>query len=312
MNPSNVVVWWHPSAELVSSFASFAQQKDHKMLDLGPGWLREVRQQVTPSFAREASRLFDGEAGKQVHQVVLPLVRATPDGLDVAAFLDWAEGLPIGDLYERIVPLLPEGRGSGLLRDLGSLRDRYVRLLRTWNDSYFRHVDPALLAGLAAERESMAARVGTMPDVDLVELATHGIRLEPPFDAQAIVLVPQWHDRPYNDHLKLHELTLLMYPAEVVPTPDGEPPTTLRRITAALSDPSRLRILRLLSGGTRSLTEVARELGLAQSTVHHHLIALRAAGLTRTHYSSGTNRYSLRPGALDQIGAELRAFLSVD
>ena len=312
MAPSKVVVWWSPAAELVASFAAFAQRKDHKMLDLGPEWLRSVRQQVTPAFVREAVQLFESEVGKQFHDLLAPLLRAAPPTAhEPEAFLDWAASLAVGNLYERIVPLVPEGRVATLPRDLGSARDRHVRLLRTWHEAYFRGVDPELLVGLAAERDAMAARVGTMPDGDLVELATNGIRLEPPLDGFGVVLVPQYHDRPYNEHIHLHELTVFLYPADVLPTPPGEPPASLRRLTAALADPSRLRILRYLATGTRSLTEVAREIGLAQSTVHHHLVALRAAGLTRTHYGAGANRYSLRPGALDAVGAELRAFLNV-
>ena len=72
------------------------------------------------------------------------------------------------------------------------------------------------------------------------------------------------------------------------------------RLTHALSDESRLRMLRFVADGPCTLTEVARFIGLSQPTVHHHLVQLRAAGLVRVHFAvSGPSRYSLRPHALD-------------
>src|SRR5262245_13336432 len=126
MATSSIVVWWASSVELVASFAAFAQRKDHKMLELGPGWLKDVRQQVTPAFAREASQLFESDTGKQFHHLVVPLLRTAPVG-DAAGFLDWLGDLAVGELYERLVPLAPEGRAPTLPRDLGGTRDRFAR-----------------------------------------------------------------------------------------------------------------------------------------------------------------------------------------
>src|SRR5579884_3130869 len=304
-----VSAFWSPACELFASFGAFSDRNDTPTIDLGAEWVRRVRQQVAPAFVREAAQTMTRE-GKQMHQVLAPLLLDRSTG-DAEAFLDFLAGLSVGELYERVAPSAPDG-GPGLPRDVGAARDRYVRLLRTWHEGYFRGVDPEVLERLAAERDALAARIGTLPDLDLVEQATHGIRLEPPIADFPVVLVPQYHYRPLNQTVFLHEQSVICYPADVLPTPPGDPPASLRRLASALADPSRLRILRTLADGARSLTQIARDVGLSQSTVHHHLAALRAAGLTRTHYSSGTNRYSLRSGAVDQLGAELRAFLAPD
>jgi DNA-binding transcriptional ArsR family regulator len=86
---------------------------------------------------------------------------------------------------------------------------------------------------------------------------------------------------------------------------------TLRRLTHALSDESRLRMLRFLANGPATMTEVARFAGLSQPTVHHHLVQLRAAGLVRIHFTlSSPTRYSLRPHALDVLAQQLGAYLT--
>ncbi|MBV8716454.1 MAG: helix-turn-helix transcriptional regulator, partial [Chloroflexi bacterium] len=71
-----------------------------------------------------------------------------------------------------------------------------------------------------------------------------------------------------------------------------------------------LRILRFVADGPRTLTEVARFIGLSQPTVHHHLVQLRAAGLVRVHFvANAPSRYSLRPHALDQLSDQLGRYL---
>lgn len=60
----------------------------------------------------------------------------------------------------------------------------------------------------------------------------------------------------------------------------------------------------------RSFTDVVRKTGLAKSTVHHHLVALRASGLVRVHHDAANAvGYSLRAGALDDLDARLTSFL---
>jgi ArsR family transcriptional regulator len=61
----------------------------------------------------------------------------------------------------------------------------------------------------------------------------------------------------------------------------------LSRQLKALADPMRLRILDLLPTQDRcedvyNVSELARELGIAQPSVSHHLSVLRAAGLVRS------------------------------
>lgn len=51
------------------------------------------------------------------------------------------------------------------------------------------------------------------------------------------------------------------------------------RIFGALAHPARLKIIQLLAEGERSVEEVVSVLGLAQSTVSHHLKTLAEAGL---------------------------------
>lgn len=57
------------------------------------------------------------------------------------------------------------------------------------------------------------------------------------------------------------------------------PPPTFESISHALRAPARRAILAWTEGRWMSITELARELGYAVSTVSHHVHVLRRAGL---------------------------------
>jgi DNA-binding transcriptional ArsR family regulator len=78
------------------------------------------------------------------------------------------------------------------------------------------------------------------------------------------------------------------------------------RLGKALGDPARVRIVRRLSRGEASLGELAQVAGLAKSTAHHHLAALRAAGLVVMRGNARGYWYTLRLESL----ADARALLT--
>ncbi|MCP9329245.1 ArsR/SmtB family transcription factor [Liquorilactobacillus satsumensis] len=79
----------------------------------------------------------------------------------------------------------------------------------------------------------------------------------------------------------------------------------------ALSEPNRIRIIKILRDSSRELTcsEVSRLLQIAPSTVSYHFKALRQAGLTQTRQQAQTKYLSLNietfrnylPGLLDSL-----------
>ena len=64
-------------------------------------------------------------------------------------------------------------------------------------------------------------------------------------------------------------------------------------ICKALSDPNRLRIVRLLTGGERCGCELLEQLQITQPTLSHHMKTLEACGLVSTRKKAKWNHYSL-------------------
>jgi DNA-binding transcriptional ArsR family regulator len=297
-----LTVEWAPAYELLLSVTAFAARKLHPNLELGQGWVRELRQRLPSDFEAPNFGKHDCDC------LPLLLVHLNPALGDAASFIDWLSALSPGAMYDALCEHLPHD--TSMPRDFHPWRDRMLAGLRVWNERYFSTLDPAILDGLRSNAESLQARVGSVPPLELVEQATNGLWWEPEPELRHILLVPQYHQRPYNGETNLRDGVIVFYPADVLPAPLDSPPTGLLRLTRGLGDESRLRILRFLAHGPCTLTDVARFAGLSQPTVHHHLTQLRVAGLVRIHCSlSGPSRYSLRPHAVDDLAHQLGSYL---
>ena len=97
---------------------------------------------------------------------------------------------------------------------------------------------------------------------------------------------------------------------------------TLTELFKALSDPTRLRLVRLLgqqSQGERldecngrgflCVNALAHRLGVTQSAVSQHLRILRQAGLVRGERRGSFMHYSLNPDGLEQCRSVLQETL---
>lgn len=91
-------------------------------------------------------------------------------------------------------------------------------------------------------------------------------------------------------------------------------------IFKALSDPTRLRLVKLLNdcqpgvckGGPLCVNALAHQLGVTQSAVSQHLRILRQAGLVRGARHGAFMHYALDPDGLKTYKAALRETLGED
>ena len=84
----------------------------------------------------------------------------------------------------------------------------------------------------------------------------------------------------------------------------------------ALSDPNRVRVLKLLQGGELCVCEIQKVLGLAQSTVSKHMKILEDAGLVEGKRQGTWMLYTLAQESgsdyAEKILADLRYWLEED
>lgn len=68
---------------------------------------------------------------------------------------------------------------------------------------------------------------------------------------------------------------------------------TITSVCKALSDPNRLRIVRMLSGSEKCACVLLEKLGITQPTLSHHMKVLAECSLVRARKDGKWMRYSL-------------------
>lgn len=304
----SVDVDFAPAYELIVSLVAYRANKEHKTLALGPAWAAQVRDRLPAPVVPD----IDAADGMSLLPLLIPLIWRAPCRLDAGAFVEWLRAMAVDEVVERLAPYIAAGDWP-TEPDVGVQRDRCVHILGLWHDHYFRRLDTEIIAGLDHDAIAWRRLLATMPPQDLVEEATRGVYLEPTPAVDSVLLIPQYHYCPWTIYHRFGRLKIYLYPADTSRVAPGDLPPDLMRTTRALSDESRMRILRFLATGAYSFTDVVRQTGLAKSTVHQHLGVLRAAGLVRVHDGgrhAGT--YSLRPHTIQRLGDQLDAFLHPD
>ena len=74
---------------------------------------------------------------------------------------------------------------------------------------------------------------------------------------------------------------------------------------AALSDPTRRAILKMLRSGSKPAGEIAEAFHLTKPTLSHHFRVLRAAGLVRAERRGTSIVYTLQTNVLEDLATEL-------
>lgn len=74
---------------------------------------------------------------------------------------------------------------------------------------------------------------------------------------------------------------------------------------AALSDPTRRAILKMLRAGSKPAGEIADAFRLTKPTLSHHFRVLRAAGLVRAERRGTSIVYTLQTNVLEDLATEL-------
>ena len=74
---------------------------------------------------------------------------------------------------------------------------------------------------------------------------------------------------------------------------------------AALGDPTRRQILKMLRGGSKTAGEIADAFHLTKPTLSHHFQVLRRAGLVRAERRGTSIVYTLQTNVIEDLATEL-------
>jgi len=313
--------------------------------DVGKAWFEDVRAKASPDLLATIEQF--SFHSHQVWEHIFSLAYSCPAPRDVPTFIDYLETIDALELrlhilgyyvreHRRVTPpetIYAAAQGDSeaqkkllktsfpddadwqkLLRwllalDMTATKNILLDILRGWYEEVFREQEPAILPILARDVEAKRALKSTMSPEQLIETCT-GWEYVPEPGIKRVVLIPSYINRPYNSDVEHHGTRIFYFPVadESVAAGSNAPPVRLLRLAKALADERRLRILKKLSTGSYTLQELSEDFGVAKTTMHHHLITLRTAGLVRMRLSD--KRYSLRADVLDSLGDLLSMYLT--
>jgi len=295
-----------PVYELLDSFMLYVTKKWISNLDIGTDWIRDVDGRFPPvqlaALKQAADWPFDD------YDVLYAWAYSRGSASKVQQFLDELEASSVEDCFLRTASFFHHFT----LDECARIKNSYTPLLRIWYEHYFRHVEHTILPLLiedASEKKMLESKMDMIP---LIEYASGGVVIEDVPGLETIVLLPTVHNRPINTYCFYKNIMLVQYPVDVPSDNEEEPPTVLLRLTKALSDPTRLRLLRFVAHEPKTLWEMQSELNQSREMLMHHLLSLRVAGLLRVHLrGEGTERYSIRPDGASELQMFLESYIRI-
>jgi len=190
----------------------------------------------------------------------------------------------------------------------------YRKGLAEYYEGFFREEEHRISAHVANALARAQEAASRMSLAELFEELSHGIRVEYHLTQQTLVLVPCYWCTPrilYTTLRDGYEIVLFgARPPEASLVPGDSVPAQLLLALEALSDPTRLAILRALLDEPLTQAGIARKLRLRPPTISHHLKSLRLAGLI-AYIGTGKDetRYGTRVHQVEQTCALLKEFL---
>jgi biotin operon repressor len=319
---------WGLAYEVLIALGLFLGDEIPSSYEVGEAWIKSMRRKASPELRDNARWLIGREGyafvglaglaresgGKSVASLVARLRRDNTGEAKrsvLHAEPQVSEALLRGDADARREFLKRVHKGSreaaerALDADPQALADDVADVIERFDREIFSQVGPPLEAELKASAQAAARLSKQMPADRLIVRVTRGVEYRPEPWIKSILLIPTVLNRPWVD-ISEHEGSKYFYfPASAEVAPDAE----LVQVYKALGDETRLRILRQLSNGESSLSDIAEQLSLAKSTIHQHMVVLRQAGLTRSVVGAGAKGYVLndRPDLNSLLDAYLKA-----
>jgi DNA-binding transcriptional ArsR family regulator len=334
-----------PAYELLQTIAVTFAEHDADTYEIGDAWLAEARERAGKDLLHRIDEVMLGENDTFVN--LTGLVYDTPAPRDVPAFLKQLRETDANEIRLHLVQFYaretrrmtppgviraaiggdPEARleflatshpewepwTNYLTRVLGvdaeAFKAKLIAVLEDWAERVWKPESLTIMPILERDAEAKRELQRELPLDRFITTATNGVEFAPRPGIDRVIMIPSFVNRPLVTYNEFGEVLLIVYPvADESVTADADaPPLRLVRLSKALGDEKRLRILRALADGEKSLMELADMFGVPKTSMHHHMIVLRSAGLVAV--GVGQKRYRLRSETVPDLGALLGGYL---
>ncbi|HZG71502.1 MAG TPA: winged helix-turn-helix domain-containing protein [Chondromyces sp.] len=295
-------VKWHssPVYDLLASLMAY--YKCSKTFDLDDQWVKKVKNELNQDFVAELDSL------SLPFPLIALLIWRCPDNTNVDAILQWLDTLTAGEVFEQVSPFLLEN----VPNDIGTIKKNMISVFKQWHATYYKDHEINIQEILLQERSRFENNVRDFGPEKTIEMLCNGLIVEDHAELKEVFLVPVYHTKPANVIFDDYKgFMIILYPVEALEGNDDMPPDSLMRMVKALSDEKRLRIMKILSSGNRSFSDLVEAMQLSKSNLHYHLSLLRTAGLITVHHVpfSNQDKFGIRTGVFDDVKLMLENYV---
>ena len=334
-----------PAYELLESLVIAIDDSEIETYEVGPEWMTEIRALAGDELLERVRRVAQGDADTYIH--LMGLAYDTPAPRDIPTFIEHLRSTDADEIrlhlvqyYAReirhmtprdVIRAAVAGDETAKLEflrtshpdwepwttylrgildaDSAAFKEELVAVVEEWAERVFKPEALTIMPIIERDAEAKRQLLRELPADEFVTVATNGVEFAPRPGCDRVVMVPSFIARPLVAHLEVGDALIIIYPVgdESISAEVDTPPQRLVRLSKALGDEKRLRILRALADGEKTLMELADAFGVAKTTMHHHMIVLRSAGLVSV--GVGNKRYRLRPETVPDVGALLSGYL---
>ncbi len=193
---------------------------------------------------------------------------------------------------------------------------QWLEAITTYYEVFFAEEEARIRPALEETVERAKGMAAEMPFLALIEELSQGLRFDY-LDTDQIPqvnMIPSFWITPLTlfTSVETSQDWLFMFgarPPAASLVPGESVPELLHQALKAMADPTRLRIMRILSDGPSTPTELSRRLRLRPPTVVHHLDALRLARLVQVTISLEGRRYEVRRETIELAFSMMFDFL---
>lgn len=193
---------------------------------------------------------------------------------------------------------------------------RYLQALQAYHESFFSDEEDRIRPALRKALEQAQTLSRELSLGDLVEKLSQGLRFIELPAVDELVMAPSYWCTPFMFFGKSSPQREIWVfgarPADASLVPGEVIPDALLQTLKALSDPTRLRILRYLAKAPLSPAQLARRLRLRAPTVTHHLKALRRAGLVQLSLGESSDEECPKEAYATRFEALASAYVSLE
>lgn len=200
-----------------------------------------------------------------------------------------------------------------LRADPDHLRGELLHILHLWHEKAFEPDRERVMAILEREAVAIRRQAVRMEALGIIDHVTDGLRWAIDASLTDVLMAPSYAARPIVFYVEHRDTTLVLFPVseESVQGDEFGPPGRLVKLVKALADEGRLRVLYALRDRELTGAEIAERLGVPRTSLWHHIVILRSAGLVRATKGTGNqSTYALQEEVLPQVSELLEQFLA--